>query len=98
MLKQRRLHHFSGKYVLEKTIAFLPFLPDRMTIGKVEKLVANVHDITEYVTPIRILKQALNRGFVHRVIKLNQNAWLKPYIQMNSDLKKPKKKILKNIF
>ena len=24
---------------------------------------------------------------VHRMIKFNQNAWLKPYIDMNTDLK-----------
>ena len=70
----------------------LPFLPERMKIEKVEKLVANLHDKTEYVIHIRNLKQALNHGLVlkkvHRVIKFNQNAWLKPYIDMNTDLRK----------
>ena len=28
---------------------------------------------------------------VHRVIKFNQNAWLKPYINMNKDLRKKAK-------
>ena len=50
---------------------------------KVEKLVANLHDKAEYVFHIRSLKQALNHGFflkkVHRVIKFNQRAWIKPY-------------------
>ena len=62
----------------------LPFLPERMKIGRVEKLVANLRDKTEYVIHIRNLKQALNHGLVfkrfHRVIKFNQNAWLKLYI------------------
>ena len=44
-----------------------------MKIEKVEKLVANLHDKTEYVIHIRNLKQALNHGLVlkkvHRVIK-----------------------------
>ena len=41
------------------------------------------------------LKQALNHGLVlkkvHRVIKFDQNARLKPYIDMNTDLRKAKK-------
>ena len=34
----------------------LPFLPERMKIAKVEKLVADLHDKTEYVIHIRNLK------------------------------------------
>ena len=72
-----------------------------MNIEKVEKLVANSHDKTEYVIHIKNLKQALNHGLVlknvHRAIKFNQNAWLKPYININTDLRK-KKMILKIIF
>ena len=37
-----------------------PFLPERMEIEKIENLVANSHDKTEYVIHIRNLKQALN--------------------------------------
>ena len=65
-----------------------------MKIEKAEKLVANLHDKTEYVIHIRNLKQALNHKLVlknvHRVIKFNQNAWLKPYTGMNTDLRKKK--------
>ena len=50
----------------------------------------------------RNLKQALNNGLVlknvHRVIKFNQNAWLKPYIYINTDLREKAKRILKKIF
>ena len=59
-----------------------------MKIEKVKKLVTNLHDETEYVIHIRNLKQTLNRGLilkkVNRIIKFNQNAWLKPYIDMNT--------------
>ena len=68
----------------------LPFLPERMKIEKVEKLVNNLHDKTEYVIHIRILKQVLNHGLVlkkvHRVIRFNQ-----PYIDMNNKLRKKAK-------
>ena len=79
-------------------------LLEKMKIEKFEKLVANLHDKTEYVIHIRNLEQALNHGLVlkkvHRVIKFNQNALLKPYIYMNTDLVGggKQKMILKNIF
>ena len=91
---------------LEKLHKFhndLPFLPERMKNEKFEKLVANLHDKTEYVIHIRNLKQALNHGLVfkkvRKMITFNQNAWLKSYIDMNTDLRKKNKKyFLKKIF
>ena len=73
----------------------LPTLPERMEIEKVEKLAANLHDKTDYVIHMRYLEQTLNHGLVlknvrvikHRVIKLNQNAWLKSYIDTTTDLR-----------
>ena len=69
-----------------------------MKIENVEKRVATLHDKIEYVIHIINLKQALNHGFVlekvHRVIKFNQNAWLKTYINMNADLRKKKQKMI----
>ena len=66
-----------------------------MEIDKFENLVATLHDKTEYVLHIKKLKQALNHGLVlkkvHRVIKFNQKAWLKSYIDMNTDLRKKAK-------
>ena len=60
----------------------LPFLPERMKNEKVEKSVAKLHHKTEYVIHIRNLKQALRHELVlkkvHRVIRFNQKAWLKP--------------------
>ena len=71
-------------YILEADVQYLekvheihndlPFLPEKMKTEKVEKLVANLHDKSEYVIHIRNLKQALNHTLVlkkvHRVIKL----------------------------
>ena len=73
-----------------------------MEIEKVKKLLANSHVKTDYTVHIRYLKQALNHEQVlkkvHTEIKSNQNAWLKPYIGMNTDLRKKAKMILKNVF
>ena len=70
----------------------LPFLPERMKIDKCEKLVRNLHNKKKYVVHIRSLKQALDHGLklkkVPRIIEFNQGAWLKPYIDMNTELRK----------
>ena len=60
-----------------------------MKIEKVEQLVANLHDKTQYGIHIRNHVLVLKK--VHRVIKLNQNAWLKPFIGMNTGLRKKAK-------
>ena len=73
-----------------------------MKIEKVANLAADLHAKTEYVIHIRNLKQAFTHELtlkkVCRVIKFNQNGWLKPYIDMNTDLIKKQKMILKKIF
>ena len=80
----------------------LLFLLKRTKIEKVEKLVANLHDKTEYFIHIRNLEQALKHGLmlnnVYRVIKFKQKVWLKSYIYMNIDLRKAAKIILKKAF
>ena len=74
----------------------LPFLPEWMKIEKVQKVVDNLHDKTEYGKYIRNLNQALDHGLsfkkVHKVIKLNQNVWPKPSIDMNTELRKKEQK------
>ena len=73
----------------------LPFLSERMKIDKCNKLVCNLFNKKKYVTHINSLKQALNHGLklkkIHRIIKFNQEAWLKPYIDMNTELRKAAK-------
>ena len=70
----------------------LPFLPKRMKIDKCKKLVCNLHNKKKYVVHIKSLKQALKHGLkfkkIHRIIEFNQKAWLKSYINMNTELRK----------
>ena len=74
----------------------LPFLPERTEANKTKNLRYNVGHINS-------LKQALNHGLglkkVHRVIKFNQTAWLKKYIDMNDEYRKnAKNEFEKNFF
>ena len=65
----------------------LPFL----SIKK-EKLLNTLADKEKYVVHIAALKEALRHGLefkkVHRAISFNQKAWLKPYIDKNTELRK----------
>ena len=89
-------------YVLEVDVKYprklhdlhsdLPFLPKRMKIDKCKKLVCNLCNKKKYAVHIRSLKQALNHGLklkkFHRIIEFNREAWLKTYIDMNTELRK----------
>ena len=69
----------------------LPFLPYRGKVKKVNKLLCGLNDKNNYSIYICTLKQALNHGLilkkVHAVISFTQDAWLKPYIDMNAQLR-----------
>ena len=89
-------------YVLEVEVKYpkrlhelhsdLPFLSEQMEVNKCKKLVCNLFNKKKYVAHINALKQALNHGLklkkIHRVIEFNQKEWLKPYIDMNTELRK----------
>ena len=70
----------------------LPFLSQKMKINKCPRLVCNVTDKENYSIYIVALKQALNHGLklikVHSVISFRQGPWLKPYIDLNTELRK----------
>ena len=72
-----------------------------MKINKCTKLVCNLHDKENYPVHVLALKQALNHGLkltkVHNLIEFRQKHWLKPYIDMNTELRKNAKMILKKV-
>ena len=73
----------------------LPFLTERMKIGRVEKLVPNLKDKKGYSVQIKTLNQALKHDLklkkVHRVIEFQQSKWMKAYIMLNTRLRKDAK-------
>ena len=70
----------------------LPFLPERMVINNTKKLVCNLNDKKNYIVHINVLKQALDHELklkkVYRLIEFEQEAWLKEYIDINTELRK----------
>ena len=63
-----------------------------MKTNKCTKLVCNIYNKENYPVHILALKEALNHGLkltkVHRVVEFRQEDWLKPYIDMNTELRK----------
>ena len=73
----------------------LPFLVEKMKIGRKEKLAPNLKDRKGYVVHIKALNQALKHGLklrkVHRVIEFQRSRWMKAYIMLNTRLRKDAK-------
>ena len=72
-----------------------------MKIEKVKNLVANLHNKTEcfsYKKFNATFKPWTCVKTVYREIKSNQKSWLKPYIDMNTDLTKAAKNGFKKDF
>ena len=69
----------------------LPFMCERMKINGVEKLVPNLYDKTNYIIYNRALDEALKHGLIlekiHCTIEFDQSAWMKPYIDFNTQLR-----------
>lgn len=85
-----------------KPIMIYHFCLKERKLRKNEEHVADLQYKKEYVIHIPNLKQALNHRLVlenvHRFIKFNEEAQLKPYSDMNTELKKFLKMILRTIF
>ena len=77
-----KLHDFHNEY---------PLAPERLKVDKVDKLIPNLKDEEKYVVHYKNSKQYLSLGLkiitIHRGIKFNERAWLKDYIQLNTDLR-----------
>ena len=69
-----------------------PFCPERVECKNgVEKLIPNLRDKTKYVIHYKNLIQCLKAGMklkkIHRGIKFIEYEWMKPYIEMNTNLR-----------
>lgn len=71
-----------------------PFCPEKRSlegITKNDKLLLTFYDKEKYVIHHSMLKLALEQGLilkkVHRVLQFKQSVWLKPYIDLNTELR-----------
>ena len=69
-----------------------PLCPERVKCDKgVEKLIPNLRDKTKYVIHYKNLMQCLKLGMklkkIHQGIRFVESAWLKPYIDKNTNLR-----------
>ena len=81
-----------------------PFCPERVECkNEVEKLIPNLRNKTKYVIHYKNLIQCLKAGLklkkIHRGIKFIESEWMKPYIEMNTNLRtKAKNNFEKDFF
>jgi hypothetical protein len=61
-------------------------------LGVVPKLILDLHDKEHYVIHNELLEYYISMGMevtkVHRTISFNEEAWLKPYIDFNTEMRK----------
>ena len=75
---------------LHKTHNDFPLAPERLMIGKVEKLIPNLWGKKKYVLHKKNLELYCDLGLqisrIHRGIKFREEPWMKSYIELNTDL------------
>ena len=89
----RKLHYLHNEY---------PLAPGRLIVNKVEKLIPNLNEKKKYVLHHKNFKQYLDLGLklkkIYRGIAFSENAWLKPYIELNTNLRSKAKHEFENDF
>ena len=68
-----------------------PLAPETVKVDKVDKLIPNLNNKTKYVVHHETLKIYESLGLkvtkIHRGITFEESAWLKPYIDLNTNLR-----------
>ena len=67
---------------------------NNIKLGKEEKLILDLNNKKEYIVHYDILKYYISLGIkvtkIHSIISFNHKAWLKPYIDFNTNMRKKK--------
>ena len=72
-----------------------PLAPERIKVNRVEKLIPNLNNKEKYIvhhkTPKLYERLGLKITKIHRGIKFKESTWLKPYIDLNTNLRSKEK-------
>ena len=78
----KELHDLHNEY---------PLAPERLMTNGVKKLIPNLNDKKKYIIHYESLKQCERLGLkitkIHRGIKFEESDWMKPYINLNTELR-----------
>ncbi len=68
-----------------------PLAPEKINVNKIDKLIPNLNDKTNYVIHHETLKLYLSLGLklkkIHRGITFDEEDFMKPYIKLNTDMR-----------
>ena len=68
-----------------------PLAPENITINKIDKLTPNFNNKTKYILHLKNLQLYLSLGLkltkIHKVLAFEQKEWMKPYIDLNTNLR-----------
>ena len=78
----KELHNLHNDY---------PLAPENITINKIDKLTPNLNNKTKYILHLKNLQLYLSLGLkltkIHKVLAFEQKDWIRPYIDLNTNLR-----------
>ena len=78
----KELHEVHNDYLL---------VPEKITINQIDKLTPNVNNKTKYPLHLKNLQLYLELGLkltkIHKVLQFSRKEWMKPYIDLNTNLR-----------
>ena len=89
----KELHNLHNDY---------PLAPDNITINRVDKLTPKLNNKTKYIFHLKNLQLYLSLGMkltkIHKALQFTQKELMKPYIDLNTNLRTKSKTTLKRLF